>query len=227
VFNFAEILTIVIGLLLALVVIDGVRRSLRVRTNRLKVNVLPTSSDEIQDLNHIEDNQELDELDEISNKAVEDKTLLYEFDKERKEEIQDSKKSQLIILNLSAEDSEPFSYSSLTEQLRSYRCFFDEKGFFTFRDIHDLAMFTLLNAKNPGTFVENSCSSDVALVLDPNRAKKIIESFDLMCSVAQSLSDRFSCRILDENRNLLTKQMLEHMRNTVQEYQRQNLANVG
>ena len=76
-FNFAEILTIVIGLLLALVVIDGVRRSLRVRTNRLKVNVLPTSSDESQDLNHIEDNQELDELDEISNKAVEDKTLLY------------------------------------------------------------------------------------------------------------------------------------------------------
>ncbi len=226
-FNFAEILTIVIGLLLALVVIDGVRRSLRVRTNRLKVNVLPTSSDESQDLNHIEDNEELDELDEISNKAVEDKTLLYEFDKERKEEIQDSKKSKLIILNLSAEDSEPFSYSSLTEQLRSYRCFFDEKGFFTFRDIHDLAMFTLLNAKNPGTFVESSCSSDVALVLNPNRAKKIIESFDLMCSVAQSLSDKFSCRILDENRNLLTKQMLEHMRNTVQEYQRQNLANVG
>jgi len=227
VFNFAEILTIVIGLLLALVVIDGVRRSLRVKKNKLKVNILPTSSDESQDLNHIEDNKELEEPEENLNKDAEDETLPYKFDKARKEEIQDSKKSKLIILNISAEDSEPFSYSSLTNQLSSYRCFFDEKGFFTFRNTHDLVMFTLLNAKNPGTFAKSSCSSDIALVLNPDKAEKIIASFDLMCSVAQSISDRFSCRILDENRNLLTKQMLEHMRNKAQEYQRQNLANVG
>ena len=226
-FNFAEILTIVIGLLLALVVIDGVRRSLRVKKNKLKVNILPTSSDESQDLNHIEDNKELEEPEENLNKDAEDETLPYKFDKERKEEIQDSKKSKLIILNISAEDSEPFSYSSLTDQLRAYRCFFDEKGFFTFCNSQDLVMFTLLNAKNPGTFAKSSCSSDIALVLDPDKAEKIIASFDLMCSVAQSISDRFSCRILDENRNLLTKQMLEHMRNKAQEYQRQNLANVG
>ena len=226
-FNFAEILTIVIGLLLALVVIDGVRRSLRVKKNKLKVNILPTSSDESQDLNHIEDNKELEEPEENLNKDAEDETLPYKFDKARKEEIQDSKKSKLIILNISAEDSEPFSYSSLTDQLRAYRCFFDEKGFFTFCNSQDLVMFTLLNAKNPGTFAKSSCSSDIALVLNPDKAEKIIASFDLMCSVAQSISDRFSCRILDENRNLLTKQMLEHMRNKAQEYQRQNLANVG
>ena len=226
-FNFAEILTIVIGLLLALVVIDGVRRSLRVKKNKFKVNILPTSSDESQDLNHIEDNKELEKQEENLNKDAEDETLPYKFDKARKEEIQDSKKSKLIILNISAEDSEPFSYSSLTDQLRAYRCFFDEKGFFTFCNSHDLVMFTLLNAKNPGTFAKSSCSSDIALVLDPDKAEKIIASFDLMCSVAQSISDRFSCRILDENRNLLTKQMLEHMRNKAQEYQRQNLANVG
>lgn len=226
-FNFAEILTIVIGLLLALVVIDGVRRSLRVKKNKFKVNILPTSSDESQDLNHIEDNKELEEPEENLNKDAEDETLPYKFDKARKEEIQDSKKSKLIILNISAEDSEPFSYSSLTDQLRAYRCFFDEKGFFTFCNSHDLVMFTLLNAKNPGTFAKSSCSSDIALVLNPDKAEKIIASFDLMCSVAQSISDRFSCRILDENRNLLTKQMLEHMRNKAQEYQRQNLANVG
>ena len=65
-FNFAEILTIVIGLLLALVVIDGIRRSLRVKKNKLKVNILPTSSEESQDLNYIEDNQELEEPKEIS-----------------------------------------------------------------------------------------------------------------------------------------------------------------
>ena len=83
-FNFAEILTIVIGLLLALVVIDGIRRSLRVKKNKLKVNILPTSSEESQDLNYIEDNQELEEPKEISIKDAEDKTLPYKLDKERK-----------------------------------------------------------------------------------------------------------------------------------------------
>ena len=86
-FNFAEILTIVIGLLLALVVIDGIRRSLRVKKNKLKVNILPTSSEESQDLSYIEDNQELEEPKEISIKDAEDKTLPYKLDKERKEEM--------------------------------------------------------------------------------------------------------------------------------------------
>ena len=48
-----------------------------------------------------------------------------------------------------------------------------------------------------------------------------------MFSVAKSLSEDFSCSLLDENRNLLTKQMLEHMRDESQEFQRQRLANVS
>ena len=64
-------------------------------------------------------------------------------------------------------------------------------------------------------------------MLDPGKTPKVVESFDLMFSVAQSLSETFSCSLLDENRNLLTKQMLEHMRNESQEFQRQSLANAS
>ena len=42
-FNLAEILTIIIGLLLALVFVDGVRRSLRTRRNKLKVDIASTT----------------------------------------------------------------------------------------------------------------------------------------------------------------------------------------
>ncbi|SVD68500.1 uncharacterized protein METZ01_LOCUS421354 [marine metagenome] len=48
-----------------------------------------------------------------------------------------------------------------------------------------------------------------------------------MSSIAKTLSEVFSCSLLDENRDLLTKQMLEHMRNKTQEYQRQHLAKVS
>ena len=53
--------------------------------------------------------------------------------------------------------------------------------------------------------------------------ENLAEAFDLMSSLAKTLSEVFSCSLLDENRNLLTKQMLEHMRNVTQEYQRQHL----
>ena len=108
-----------------------------------------------------------------------------------------------------------------------HRCFFEDKGFFTFRDIEDQILFSLINAKNPGTFLGEMSSSDIALVLDPSKSTNVVESFNFMFSVAESLAEIFSCSLLDDNRNLLTKQMLEHMRNKAQEYQLQHLANAS
>ena len=46
-FNLAEILTLVIGCLLALVFIDGVRRAIRIRRSKLKVDLINPSSEEL------------------------------------------------------------------------------------------------------------------------------------------------------------------------------------
>ena len=40
--NLAEILTILIGCLLALVFIDGIRRAIRIRNSKLKVDLIPS-----------------------------------------------------------------------------------------------------------------------------------------------------------------------------------------
>ena len=53
------------------------------------------------------------------------------------------------------------------------------------------------------------------------------ESFDLLINASQSLKENFKCEVLDEDRNLLTKQMIEHMRQQVLEYRRQFLASTG
>ena len=45
-FNLAEILTLLIGCLLALVFIDGIRRALRIRRSKLKVDLINSSSEE-------------------------------------------------------------------------------------------------------------------------------------------------------------------------------------
>jgi len=84
-----------------------------------------------------------------------------------------------------------------------------------------------LNGKNPGTFLADNASDDLALVLDPVNLSSPLESFDLLIDVSQSLKENFECEVLDEDRNLLTKQMIEHMRQQVLEYKRQFLASTG
>ena len=212
--NLAEILTIIIGLLLALVFVDGIRRSIKTRKNKLKVDLVQPSAPKPGELEDIPDPtidkaEFLDELEE----SVEDIPIL--------------KGHSLIIFNLCSKDNETFSYTALSKSLSSYSFLFEDKGFFTFRDNTEEILFSIINAKKPGNFLEEKTSSDIALVLDPSKTPKVVESFDLMFSVAKSLSEDFSCNLLDENRNLLTKQMLEHMRDESQEFQRQRLANAS
>ena len=212
--NLAEILTIIIGLLLALVFVDGIRRSIKTRKNRLKVDLVQPSA------------QETEEIDDISGLIIDETESLDELE-ESAEDIPILKDHSLIIFNLCSEDKETFSYNTLSKSLSSYSFLFEDKGFFTFRDNTEEISFSIINAKKPGNFLEEKTSSDIALVLDPSKTPKVVESFDLMFSVAKSLSEDFSCSLLDENRNLLTKQMLEHMRDESQEFQRQRLANVS
>ena len=212
--NLAEILTVIIGLLLALVFVDGIRRSVKTRKNKLKVDLVQPSVPETEELEDIpgptiDETEFLDELED----SVEDIPIL--------------KGHSLIIFNLSSKDNETFSSITLSKSLSSYSFLFEDKGFFTFRDNTEEILFSLINAKKPGNFLEEKTSSDIALVLDPSKTTKVVESFDLMFSVAKSLSEDFSCSLLDENRNLLTKQMLDHMRDESQEFQRQRLANVS
>ena len=212
--NLAEILTVIIGLLLALVFVDGIRRSVKTRKNKLKVDLVQPSAPETE------------EFEDISGPTV-DETEFFDELEDSVENIPVLKGHSLIIFNLCSKDNETFSYTTLSKSLSSYSFLFEDKGFFTFRDNTEEILFSLINAKKPGNFLEEKTSSDIALVLDPSKTPKVVESFDLMFSVAKSLSENFSCSLLDENRNLLTKQMLDHMRDESQEFQRQRLANVS
>ena len=212
--NLAEILTVIIGLLLALVFVDGIRRSVKTRKNKLKVDLVQPSAPETE------------ELENISVPTV-DETEFFDELEDSVEDIPVLKGHSLIIFNLCSKDDKTFSYTTLSKSLSSYSFLFEDKGFFTFRDSTEEILFSLINAKKPGNFLEEKTSSDIALVLDPSKTPKVVESFDLMFSVAKSLSESFSCSLLDENRNLLTKQMLDHMRDESQEFQRQRLANVS
>ena len=214
-FNLAEILTLLIGCLLALVFIDGVRRAIRIRRSKLKVDLIDTSATDISDFE--EEWQAFDKLEEESESQVDN----------LEEEIDISPNTVLNIIHLHDDTGSVFSESSLSKALVFYNYTFEEKGFFTVLDSENSPAFSIINGKNSGLFSESLASNDIALVLDPKNLSNPVEAFELFVEVSQSLQETFQCNILDEDRNFMTKQMIEHMKHQFHEHQRQFLASAS
>jgi FtsZ-interacting cell division protein ZipA len=215
-FNLPEILTIVIGVLLALVFIDGIRRAIRIKRSSLKVDLI--------------------DVDEYASKDFEEEWMQGFSDEPSKEdseeEVEESSldiktSNSLLILHLGSLKKDQFSKHSITQALNEFDFVYEEKGFFTLLDANGNIAFSIFNGKKPGTFLEDTASDDLALVLDTVNLSSPLESFDLLIDVSQHLKGFFEVELLDEDRNLLTKQMIEHMRQKVLEYKRQFLASTG
>ena len=186
-FNLAEILTLLIGCLLALVFIDGIRRALRIRKSKLKVDLIDLSSEVSLDFEEewkqgFEENEDSEELSEPMHE-------------EPDLDIQPQPQTNLNIIHLNDNENFSFSESTLSQALVFYNFTIEDKGFFTVLDSKNLA--------NP------------------------FEAVALFVEVSQSLQETFQCNILDEDRNLMTKQMIEHMKHEFHERQRQLLASAS
>ena len=214
-FNLAEILTLLIGCLLALVFIDGLRRAVRIRRSKLKVELMDTSVQSSLDFE--EEWQAFDDQEESLSLQ----------DKEIEEEAEFPPALNLNIIHLHDDTNLIFSETSLSQALVFYNFRIEEKGFFTILDHENNSAFSIINGKNPGTFNDNISSDDIALVLDPTGHTNPVEAFELFIEVSQSLQDTFQCKILDEDRNLMTNQMIEHMKYQFHEHQRQFLASAS
>tara|TARA_B100000902_G_scaffold385929_1_gene427905 strand:+ start:2136 stop:2783 length:648 start_codon:yes stop_codon:yes gene_type:complete len=214
-FNLAEILTLVIGCLLALVFIDGVRRAIRIRRSKLKVDLIDISTSDISDFE--EEWQAFDNLEDESDSTTDS----------AEEEVDIEPNTVLNIIHLHDDKGSVFSESSLSRALVFYNFKFEERGFFTILDSDNSPAFAIINGKNPGLFSESVTSNDIALVLDPKNLSNPVEAFELFVEVSQSLQETFQCNILDEDRNFMTKQMIEHMKHQFHEHQRQFLASAS
>ncbi len=217
-FNLPEILTILIGALLALVFIDGIRRALRIKNSSLKVDLI--DPEDLQDTNK--------DFEEEWMQGYSDEFSVEQQEEVNEEPLLDIQPSNaLLILHLGSQKPDQFSKDSIKEALSKFDSVYQDKGIFNVLDENGNIAFNILNGKKPGVFVEDTISDDLALVLDPINLLNPLESFDLLINISQSLQDFYGCDLLDEDRNLLTKQMIEHMREQVLEYKRQFLASTG
>ena len=117
--NLAEILTILIGCLLALVFIDGIRRAIRIRKSKLKVDLI--SSEKI----------DLDFEEEWKGYEVQSEVIT---DEEELGESYISPSSALNIIHLHDQSSQVFSESTLSQALVFYNFIYEENGIFSILD---------------------------------------------------------------------------------------------
>ena len=225
-----EILTILLGILLSLIIFDGFRRALRSRKEGLKVDLMsPESIEEVlQDNEEYSDHKNRFEENKIFDKKYKEEVHLEEKEKEEEEEEEvkvkiEEEKHNLIIINLSSQN-DIFSQESILSNYKSLNIRIEEQGYMSILDSDNKLIFTLLNAKRPGYFMEGNSSSDVALVLNTDKINNSVEAFDYMYSFANNISELFGCNVLDENRNFLTKQMHDHLRTSIIELKRKQLA---
>lgn len=221
-----EILTILLGILLSLIIFDGFRRALRSRKEGLKVDLMsPESIEEVlQDNEEYSDHKNRFEENEIFDKKYKEEVHLEEKEEEGEVKVKiEEEKHNLIIINLSSQN-DVFSQESILSNYKSLNIRIEEQGYMSILDSDNKLIFTLLNAKRPGYFMEGNSSSDVALVLNTDKINNSVEAFDYMYSFANNISELFGCNVLDENRNFLTKQMHDHLRTSIIELKRKQLA---
>ena len=108
-FNLAEILTLLIGCLLALVFIDGIRRALRIRRSKLKVDLINLSSEESEDFE--KEWQGYEDKEESESLSSED---------DHEEDLGIVPPFNLNIIHLHDESDAVFSETSLSQALVFY-----------------------------------------------------------------------------------------------------------
>ena len=88
-----------------------------------------------------------------------------------------------------------------------------------------LFCFSLANMLNPGSFdldaMESFVTQGVSLFMALPNAVDPFTAFDQMLAAAKQLAAEFNAQVLDDKRNILTKQAEQHYVSKIREFDRQ------
>lgn len=133
---------------------------------------------------------------------------------------------KLVVLYLVAHPNQVFSASAIGESLRDlgldfgdmhiYHRYPDEGG--------DVPVFGVANLVEPGTLEPEALAETgtpgLTLFLQLPGPMPPLTAFDLFASTAQQLAVRLNGELRDKNRTMVSRQMLEHLRDEIQQYAR-------
>jgi len=137
--------------------------------------------------------------------------------------------TQIIILSVVMPDNHQMSGAALLPSLLTLGMKYGEMNIFHRHQDNagnGAVTFSLANMLNPGSFdldsMESFVTQGVSLFMTLPNAGDPFASFDQMLAAAKQLAQEFNAQLLDDKRNLMTKQTEQHYVSKIREFDRQH-----
>tara|TARA_B100000029_G_scaffold516808_1_gene634729 strand:+ start:6430 stop:7038 length:609 start_codon:yes stop_codon:yes gene_type:complete len=127
------------------------------------------------------------------------------------EQIDEEKSQELIILKLHSSDKANFDVGQIINLIKNLGARYIE-GFFVFFDHANQETFRIANALNPGIIDLETETNQIILVTDLHRVTDPLIALNKMLDMASLLADKTYATVCDQNQSLLSKQMVEHLK---------------
>lgn len=142
--------------------------------------------------------------------------------------------SNVIVLHVMAEKASNFSGEDLKEAMFACGLRYGSMKIFHCHENPDgsgQVLFSVANSVNPGTFDLNAMgqfsSPGITLFFSMLEVEDPAAVFSEMLTTAEKLADKLAGNLVDDTRNRLTRQMIEHYRQRIAEFSRARLSRLS
>ena len=145
------------------------------------------------------------------------------------ERVEPAPVEELVVFNVLAPDTAPFAGDALFTALRSQGLKFGDMNIFHRIDpLTKIARFSVANVVEPGTFdmadMESFVSPGLLFFLRLPGPERPVEVFEEMTRIAHEIAEILGGEIRDEQRNLMTRQAVEHYRQRIADFSRKRMS---
>ena len=141
-------------------------------------------------------------------------------------DINQSKKQELVILNLISMDRSMFDMDQLFGFLSNYGAKSVNNCFAFYQD-NKIEKFRVINALKPGTFEDETKSFAIAVVSDLNVVDDPLNTVKQMIEFSINFAEKFYATLCDQDRTPITKQMISHIESRAQDIARLKQLNIS
>ena len=218
---FSEILVLFLALVVAITLVLMLRKLFFGRQTKIQIDKKvnsrelfePVGSEPIKEKIHEENIPAEKYEEEILNQDLEETDIVTENPK-------------MLTLHIQNNEDSKFSYDGIKEFLSSNDIKFNDEGGWFKIFLEEADSFLFVNGLNPGKFIpeEGLLETPIMTLIYSFKIKaNSVSAFSKMIEITQFIAEHFESEILDSDRNILTKQMVDHYSQIAEEFDLNNL----
>ena len=218
---FSEILVLFLALVIAITLVLMLRKLFFGRKSKIQIDKKVNSRELFEPVGSENSEKEVfqdNDLEKLSENG--------DLDSSQEGEIENTQ-SEMLTLHLENSEESKFSYDAIKKFLGSNKIEYNDEGGWFKILIEENDSFLLINGLNPGKFIPEDGLLEtqvMTLVYSFKPKANSVSAFSKMIDIAQLMAENFQSKILDSDRNNLTKQMVDHYSQIAEEFDLKNLA---